>query len=297
MSNLNCQINIPEVSGLNANEITVGRHFLIHCQGQWDKAFDFSKAQLVLGPKEQYILKLFKSEARDTQSFDLDVTTYVAGKIDIPNLEMSDGQHQMQIGQIQFEVQSVLPKPEPQKQGQAQQLEQPKPYGYVFGQIQWPLLYTLIALGFVFVGVIYLIWKAMRRQKLKNLQTHVRSYESAQEPEQQFYKTLRQIEKKEYPLDDLIKACRVYILRQYQLPVFDLSITDCDRILKRQFVRFSDHRKIVINMLKDIEHLSKKTDVSIDQKNKFIKNFYDFVEKCESLPQDSFERGREEDLL
>lgn len=297
MSKLNCQMNVPDVSGLNANEITVGRHFLIHCQGQWDKAFDLTQAKLVLDPKDQYILKLFKAEARDTESFDLDVTAYIAGKVDIPNLEMSDGERQLQLGQMQFEVQSVLPKPEAQKQGSVQPSEQPKPYGYVFGQMQWPLLYTLIAFGFVFLSIIYLIWKAMRRQKLKNLQAHIRSYDSAQDPEQQFYKTLRQLEKKDYPLVDLTKACRVYILRQYQLPVFDLSISDCDRLLKRQFVRFSDHRKIVINMLKDIQHISKITDASIEQKNKFIKNFYDFVEKCESLPQDSFEREREEDLL
>jgi len=294
MSDVNCQINIPNVDGLPEKELTVGRHFVINCLGQWDKSFKFDQAQLMLNSQEQHVLKLFKAEARDTQSFDLDVTTYVAGQITIPQLQISDGSHQISLGDIQFEVRSVLPQPETQSQQSVPQ-EQPKPFGYAFGHLNWPLIYTLSIIGFLFAFVLYVLFKAIRRQKWKRLSEQVRSFDSVQSPEQQFYKSIRQIEKRRFPTDELVKACRIYILRQYQLPVFDLAISESNQFLKNKFVRFGDHRKVIINMLKDIEHISNSSNLNDEQKQKFIKNFYNFIDKCESLPQDSVIRnlGRE----
>ena len=148
MADLKCKINIPDVSGLENQVLTVGRHFIFQCRGEWDKKFDFSKAKLELNENEKYFLKLFKAEARDTENFDIDVTTYVAGQISFPQIVLSDGENKLNIGEHKFDVKSVLPKPETTST-QTEQVEQPKPFGYVFGNLHWPILYTLVFL-FVF---------------------------------------------------------------------------------------------------------------------------------------------------
>lgn len=283
MADLICKIVIPDVPGLEKQELTVGRHFVIQCEGQWDKSFDFAKAQFELKDQEKYVLKLFKAEARDTKTFEIDATTYVAGQIKIQDMILSDQNLKLNLGTQQFEVKSVLPQPEQNSQQQAKP-EPPKPFGYAFGSVHWPIVYTLGFFLITLIIILQVLHSALRRKKWNQLKRNIEQFNSAVEPEQQFYKAIRQLEKNNYPVDELSKSSKIYILRKYKTPVFDLSVKECDSFLKKIIPYNSAQRRLIVNMLKDIEHLQKQNEDDLVFKNKFIHKYYNFIEKCEENP-------------
>lgn len=278
MADVKCTTVIPEVSGLKANELTVGRHFFLNCEGQYDKSFDFTKAQFVTDEQSKYIIKLFKAEARGTDSFDVDMTLYQAGKVQLPNLVLTDGGVQIDLGQQQFEVISVLPKPDPN----AEKPEPPKPFGFAIGMLHWPMAYTLIFASLLLAVIAQAIYLAARTQRWKQLRAVVDSFDSAQEPDNQFYKTIRELEKKDYPVADIERAAKVYILRRFQVPIFNLTLKETVAFIKKRHPQLKELRRQVYNIVKDIELLAKEKDLTEDSKVKFIKRFYEFITRCEA---------------
>lgn len=276
MADVKCTTVIPDVPDLKAQELTVGRHFYLSCQGSWDKSFDFTKAQFVTDEQTKFILKLFKAEARSTDSFDVDMTLYTAGKVQLPDMIISDGTLQIALGPQQFEVVSVLPKPDPQKP------EPPKPFGYAIGMLHWPMAYTIIFAVIVLAVIIQAIALAARTQRWKQLSAVVQSFESAQEPDNQFYKTIRELEKKDYPIGEIEKASKVYILRRFSVPIFNLDLRDTVAFIKKRHPQLKEQRRQVYNIVKDIELLAKEETLTTEQKTKFIKRFYEFIARCEN---------------
>lgn len=186
-ASVTCQTEIPPVDGLQDNQLTVGREFYIHCKGEWPKEFDLEKAQFVWGqPNQKYILKLLSAQLRSADEVDLKVTSYMAAKVQIPNLIMSDGVHQLALGPVNYEVASVLDPKDPQ----------PKPYGPIGPiSILWPLAYTLFfsAIAAFLVGYVFnFMWKKRQerelRQKLRELETPLL-------PEAQFFKDYRALKR------------------------------------------------------------------------------------------------------
>lgn len=276
MADLKCATVIPEVSGLEANQLTVGRHFYLNCQGSYDKAFDFTKAQFLVDETNKHVVKIFKAEARGTDSFDVDMTLYQAGKVQFPDLIISDGNAQFSLGKQEFEVISVLPKPDPQNP------EPPKPFGFAVGSLHWPIAYTLIFVALVLAVILQSLALAARKQRWKKLNAVVESFEETPlAPDNQFYKTIRNLEKKEYPIDDVELAAKVYILRTYKVAIFDLSLKESVNFIKKKYPQLKIQRRQVYNIVKDLEVLKKQTDLTTEQKLKFIAHFYEFVARCE----------------
>ncbi|AZZ37435.1 hypothetical protein CIK05_11730 [Bdellovibrio sp. qaytius] len=283
MADLKCTTNIPEVQDLKSQELTVGRHFFLSCEGHFDKTFDFTKAQFLTDEKSKFISKLFKAEARSTESFEVDMTLYTAGKVQFPDMIITDGTLQISLGAQNFEVTSVLPKPDPTKQPKnGEQQEQPKPFGYAVSSLHWPMAYTLIFAALVLAMVIQAILLAARSQRWKQLTEVVKAYDSAQAADNQFYKTIRELEKKDYPIVEIEKAAKVYILRRFSVPIFNLDLKETISFIKKRHPQLKEQRRQVYNIVKDIELLAKDPNVTTVQKTKFISRFYEFISKCEA---------------
>lgn len=276
MADVKCATVIPDVPDLKAQELTVGRHFYLSCQGSYDKSFDFSKTQLITDEQNKYLIKVFKAEARSTDTFEVDMTLYAAGKVQFPDMVISDGSLQLSLGAQNFEVVSVLPKPDPKNP------EQPKPFGFAVGMIHWPMAYFLIFAVFVFVIIAQAVMTALRAQRWKQLAHVVQSFETAQEPDNQFYKTIRDLEKKDYPIDEIERAVKIYILRRFHVPIFNLNLKETVAFIKKRHPQLKEQRRQVYNIVKDIEILSKEQGLSNEQKTKFIHRFYEFIARCEN---------------
>lgn len=275
MSEVKCTTLIPDVSDLKPQELTVGRHFFLSCQGQWDKSFDFTKAQFLADEKSKYLFKLFKAEARSTDTFEIDMTLYASGQVQFPDMIISDGTLQLSLGPQQFTVASVLPPPDPQKP------EPPQPFGFAVGSLHWPISYTLIFAALILAIIIQAIMLAARAQRWKRLREVVKSFESVQTPENQFYKTVRALEKKDYPMDDIDRAAKVYILRRFQVPIFDLPLKETVSFIKKNYPQLKEQRRQIYNIIKDLDILKKENQLTTDQKLKFVSRFYEFIANCE----------------
>lgn len=284
LKSVQCQIDVPVVNGLKDQEITVGRHFVFKCRGGWDKSFDFEQAQFKFeDPKMNMNYKVIKAEARDTESFDVDVVSYVAGKSSFPALVMTDGKIKLSLGSQQFEVVSVLPKPEEKQTNEQAQPEPPKPFGYAVGEISWPYLY-IIFIFLVFLSFIVLIVRRFQiKQKIKSYQSIVSSYDSAVLPDNQLYKKMRSIEKNDFPLSELDQAVKIYLLRTFQLPFLDLSPAVLYRLMIRKYPRDKKTIKTIDLTLKDLELFKKSTAVTLEQKIKFVNQFYTLMASCEAM--------------
>ena len=284
MKTAQCQIEVPVVSGLKDQEITVGRHFIFKCRGDWDKAFDFSQTKFEFeDPKLKTNYKVLKAEAIDTENFDVAAVSYVAGKSSFDLLMITDGKLKISLGPQQFEVVSVLPKPEEQQVNEQGQPEPPKPFGYAVGEISWPYLYIILVF-LAFLSLVVLIVRRFRiKQKIKSYQSIVASYDSAISPDNQLYKKMRSLEKSDYPLADLEQTVKIYLMRTFQLPFLHLKPVVLYRLMIKKYPRDKKIIKSIDLVLKDLDLFKKSAEVSLEQKNKFVNQFYTLMIQCEAL--------------
>ena len=283
---LQCQIDVPAVNGLKDQEITVGRHLILNCRGDWDKSFDFSKAKFEFADiKLHNMFKITKAEARDTTSFDIDMVSYVAGESKFEALIITDGVNRIPLGAQKFNVVSVLPKPEEQQLNEQGQPEPPKPFGYAVGEVSWPYVYIIFIFLIILSLVIIMVRRFQIRQKIKSYQSIVASYESAISPDNQFYKKMRTLEKSEYPLSDLDEAIKIYLMRAFQLPFLNLNTSVLFRLMIKKYPREKKIVKSIDLILKDLDLFKKSSHVTTEQKTKLVNQFYAVMIQCEALRQ------------
>ncbi len=281
MDTVNCKIEIPEVKGLEANEMTVGRHLLLSCEGNWDKSFDFTNAQIKLEENNKNFIKVLKAEARNSSSFDLNITTYVAGQIQFPEMILTDGSHEISLGQQNFQTKSVLKQPQ---QGQSQ--EPQKPFGFVFPlRLEWPALYFILAVSALILFLVGLIWQLRRAARFAKLIADLKEYNSPIEPDLQFYKNLRSLEKQSYPLPELEKAFRLYVLRAFGVPMFVLNHRQIIKFLKKRKSQFKFERQQIDKLLSEFEEINKKKsdEITKEDKQELIHKIYRFVDRTQNL--------------
>lgn len=281
MDTVNCKIEIPEVKGLETNEMTVGRHVLMICEGSWDKSFDFSNAQIKLEDSHKYALKVLKAEARNTSFFELNATTYVAGDVQFPEMILTDGVHEINLGPQKFQTKSVL---NPSPQGQAQ--EPQKPFGFIFPlRLEWPTLYFILAASAVVLFLVGLILQLRRAARFAKLIADLKEYNSSIEPDLQFYKNLRVLEKQDYPISELEKSFRLYVLRTFGVPMFVLNQKQVINFLKKRKPQFKNERQQIDKLLGEFDEISKKKmeEISKEDKQELIQKLYRFVDRTQNL--------------
>ncbi len=271
-SEIKCTTQIPEILGLEKDTLTVGRHFYLNCEGLWDKEFDFSKAFAVVDENSKNTIKVFKIEARNSNSFDVDMILYVAGELKTTNFKISDGVREIDLGAQSFTVQSVID----------QKTEKPpEPFGYIVSELQWPWQYSVIAVLIFIIVIGSLLAQILNKMKWRGRIDRLRQYDSPLPADSQFYKEIRKSEKKEFPISDIEKHCKQYILRIYQVPIFELSNRQIISYIKKKYPRLKTERRQIFNLLQDIRILQK--DSNIDKRKKFVEQCYRFVDATEDL--------------
>ena len=140
---LKCQISIPEIPGLESNQLTVGRRFDFLCKGD-STGFDFTQARLVLEEAQKHELRLIKASADK-----IEMVAYLTGDIQAGVLKLSDSVQELNLDVPAFKVASVLPEPKKNEEGVVQP---PEPFGYNILSIQWPLAYTVFSI-FIFWSI------------------------------------------------------------------------------------------------------------------------------------------------
>lgn len=230
MAGIQCSVDIPKVSGLEDQQLTVGREFFLTCKGDWPK--DLHQEALKFSGDEnlKYQIKLLGFEFRSPEEADLKVTSHVAAQHRFPKLVLTDGVQNIELEGVQFQVHSVLPS---QNAAEAQKVEPFGPFGPA--TIPVPLHYWLalvggIALVAVLVGL--RIWRFnQRREMLLRLKEH----DAALSPLLEFHQSMRKLQRansvfygKEAEIEELRQGVhelsrmfKVYVSRRLKVPAFE----------------------------------------------------------------------------
>lgn len=274
---IQCERQIPSVAGLKDQEITVGRHVFFTCTGDYDKLFNFSSAHvLATNEKDNLKIKIYKAEARSANQFDVDLVFYSAGEFKFNELMITDGTLQISLGEQNFIVQTVI---EQSKEGKT-----PEPFGPVLPlKLSWPVNYFLILLGIILVLVIGIVSGIRKRYRYRQLLAKLKDYESSISPDLQFYKSIRKSEMTGLKTADLENSFRLYILRRFNAPSFDLKNASLLRFIKKNSPWLKKERLEIKKILEDIQSIK---DSDTDKKL-LIKKMYHFVDSCEQLSQRS----------
>lgn len=273
---LQCERQIPTVSGLKDQEITVGRHVFFNCTGDYDKAFDFSAAKVLTNENENFKIKVIKAEARSANQFDVDLVFYSAAEFMYPDLIITDGNLQLSLGQQNFKVQTVIEK--------SAEGKKPEPFGPVLPlKLSWPVNYSLIAAGVVLAVLVIFVWNIRKRFRYRQLLRKLKDYEASVAPDLQFYKSIRKAELNGFKMPELETAFRLYILRRYNVPSFDLKNPSLLRFMKKNSPWLKKERLELKKILSDIQSTA-DTD---PEKKMLVKKMYQFVDSSEALKQRS----------
>lgn len=286
MDAVNCKLNIPKVEGLADQLLTVGRKLTLACDGDWDKQFNFTEATLSADGLQPAMTRVFQAQAIDIKGFEVDATFYVATKIPANALKLKDAGLEIALNHQEFQIQSVLPAPQ---KGQTQQ-EGPKPYGFLFGDLEYPPVYYVLAIGLIVLIVFGFILSISRRRYWRKLEIEMRQYDSPLSAEGQAYRQLRNLDKTGYNFADLKKLIYLYILRRYQTPIFELKKSKSKRklnaYLKNKWPRLKDQRRQIFHFINDLDVLEKlPQQEQIESSKKLIRRFYDFVDNSEDYFQ------------
>lgn len=268
---LNCQLSIPEVEGLTSNQLTVGRHFYLVCNGEDTGAFDFSRAQLVTDESHKHDFSLIKASKNQ-----FEMVTYMTGEIQAGAIRVTDSVNELSLKIQPFKVTSVLPPPEKTAEGTVKPQE---PYGYNILNLNWPHAYTAFFI-IVFCAIMAaIITQAMRTRRFRRLSQELKDYDSAIAPDSQFYKHIRLLEKKDYPIHDVERQFHIYVIRRYQVPMFGLSASETTRYLKKKWPTLINERRDLKNILSDLKKMTAKENPA--ETKKYLTKLYQFVDHTE----------------
>lgn len=234
---MQCQIEIPEFKtslGKASEEITVGRKFLLNCDGEWPDLV-MEKLELRVDPADKYKLKLLQFQKNSPGQAQLAVTSYQAGEHVLKAVQLVDPEHSVLLGDLRFTVKSVINPQEPPTE----------PFGPMgplkFGLPWWYYLIAVVLLAMLALGVGFR-WR--RRQQKRRLIEDMKLSDSALTPMAQLSQKLRQVlrslsaEGAINSVSELNRSYRIYLARRFQIPTLVWS----DRLILRDFKKY--HRKL-----------------------------------------------------
>ena len=133
---------------------------------------------------------------------------------------------------------------------------------------------------FIFCAILAAVVVQLRRtRRLRRLVRGLKDYESPLLPDHQFYKQIRQLEKKNYPIKEVEKQFHIYVIRRYRVPLFGLSVSETTRFLKKTWPTWINERRDLKNILSD---LKKMADLENPVETKmYLKKLYQFVDHSE----------------
>ena len=261
MSPINCR--------LDKEKITVGEHLNLNCSGSEGTPFAVASAAFKLPDPQKYLLKVLHASGTEN-NFNLDFTIYAAGDYKISDLILTDGTSEMRLSGPAVKVESVL---QPSADGKPSEA-----FGSILPiGIHIPLSYYLLLSLLVVLLAGYSTYRVRRNIYYKKLKEKLTKHSSPLEPDTQFYRSIRLAEKAGYPLEQVEKAFRLYNLRTYQLPMFDLTNERILKYFRRNFPQHKSTRQNLNKILGEFEELQKNRELSVSDRNEFIKKLHRYV--------------------
>lgn len=239
MAGIQCKVDIPTVRGLEDSQITVGREFYLNCSGDWPRTLKPEAVQFENAEAIKYQLKLLKFEFRSPTEADLKITSYHAGDHRWQDLAVTDGSQKVQLGPVQFQVQSVLPQGE-------EKVEAFGPIGPA--SIPVPLFYWLVMVGVLLLTVALVGLRFWRYNQRKAMLQRLKEHDLALSPLQEFHQSMRRLQransvfydKEATPeelrsgVDELTRMFKVYLSRRLRVPAFEWG----DRLVLKDIKRY-----------------------------------------------------------
>ena len=278
MGMLNCDVVIPEVKGLESQKMTVGRHLLLNCKSDTSfDAFDLAKLSIKSASHDPITYKVFSIQKTATDQLTIDMTFYKAQEIQPTEFVLFDGVNEHQINASVIKVESVL---QPTQDGKP-----PEPFGSIFPISQSiPLSYYIIVLGAVLLAGLYSFFKIKRLNYYRKLKEKLSAHDSPTDPDVQFYRTLRAAEKVSYPLGTLDHAFRLFCLRTYRIPMFDLADEKAIRYFKHNSPELKNVRLHLQKLLLELDELKlREPQLTFSDKSEFVKKLYRFVDQSRKV--------------
>ena len=264
MGTLNC--NTEKI------KITVGDRVPLNCSGNTISDFKFENAFFKLTDSEKYKIKIFNNISVGEGEIRFDITFYATNDHKISDFVLTDGIEEFNLNGPSVMVESVI-KPNPDG-------KPVEPFGAIFPMnISIPNFYFVIFACLIVLMVIISILKIRKISYYKKLKDKINKYSSAIDSDVQFYKSIRFAEKQDFPLDQIENAFRLYNLRTYQLPMFDLSNQHIIKYFKHNFPQHKKIRNSLNKLLVEFEELHKKDKLlTFAEKHEFVKKLYRYVE-------------------
>lgn len=256
-------------------KITVGEPIALSCSGN-EAGVVTEKLQFKLAENQKYILKVLNVKKSSDEELSLDFTIYAPGDYKISEMVLSDGVNELTLNGASVKVESVI---KPSSDGKPQE-----PYGPIFPiGIDVPMFYYLGVILVLLLFVAYGAYQVKRKIFYKTLKDKLNKYSSPIAPDIQFYRAIRKAEKAGYPLQDVEEAFRLYNLRAYHLPMFDLNNPRISNYFKRNYPQFKSARLSLIKTLGEFEELQKRPELSVSEKSEFIKKLHRYVSTYKGL--------------
>ncbi len=237
MSVVNCQVEIPNQEtalGKASPEITVGRQFLLQCEGEWPE-LDSKKMELRLEAADKYKLQVLDFQKTTSSHAQILVTSYKAGEHKLKAVQLVDAERSVVLGDLNFTVKSVINPQEPESE----------PFGPM-GPVTFGLAWYYFAIP-IFVLLLLAAWiftVLRRRSQKKKLIADMNLSRSALQPMAEASQKLRQILRASHTAEikDLLpqinEAFRIYLARRFLIPTLAWS----DRLILKDLK--SNHSEI-----------------------------------------------------
>ncbi|MGE5086862.1 MAG: hypothetical protein ACM3MG_11215 [Bacillota bacterium] len=294
MAVIQCKVEIPNVPGLKENELTVGREFLLVCDGEFPKNLAQDKLQLVLKPEQKYSINLRGFEFRSSTQADIKITSYTPGPVQFENLQLTDGVQTVDLGPVSYKLESVIPPQQPPAPGQ--QPVKVEPYGPIGPMtISVPSLYWTILASVIGLVILVIATKVFRIVQRRNMIERLKEHDSALSPLSQFHQSLRRMQRENTVffggapkaedivlcLDETRSMLKLYITRRYKIPalewgprlilknlkkyhpnVYQDTGTELEKLMK-EFVHANEDRTKLSGS--DVLNLSKRTRLLVEE--------------------------------
>jgi hypothetical protein len=165
-----------------------------------------------------------------------------------------------------------------------------------------PVLYYVIFFSVLILSGLLIFRRVRRLAQERQLKVKLRDYQSPLAPDAQIYRSLRLAEKAGYPLPDLEKAFKIYLLRSYQVPFFDLTEAAAMAYFKRQWPQLKEMRISASKILSEISDLKAKSAIAINQQgqgeekndlNELLQKIFRFIDQTEKVLSQNTRGGEE----
>ncbi|MCX7979249.1 MAG: hypothetical protein N2578_09625 [Bdellovibrionaceae bacterium] len=281
---LSCEPIIPKIQGLDDDILTVGRKFILRCQGEISFPRE-GEVSLITPENPPHTLDLLSTHILESGGVDLEVASYRVGEHQIKSPILRLGDQEYKLKPISFQVVSVIEKRD----------EVIEPYG-AFGPFSLPLPWGLIlALVFLFLSLsLVFFWTIRRRIERKRIEEKLRQHDSALSPLQEFFSGWRRLQRENEVyhggladaaqtrniFDELRRMVLVFLTRRFRIPAFEWT----SKVILRQ-IRGLDRKGFrtwgqdLNILLREIDRASSTPDLSAQDVVKLTEQARRCVEK------------------